>query len=252
MEILILYLVIIAGLIFGSFLNVCIYRIPKKETIIYGRSHCTACGKEIRSYDLIPILSYFVLRGRCRNCSIKISARYPFVELLSAALYALIYLKFGLSLEFYLYAAFVSMLIIAAFIDIDTLEIPNVVSIAISVIGLLALIFSPELLWYEHIIGIFIASVPLLVASLVSKGGMGFGDIKLCAAAGFLIGFKLTLLSLLIACIVGSVFGIIYAKLKNKSLKTSICFGPFLAGAFCFSILFGNKIISMYISLLIK
>jgi leader peptidase (prepilin peptidase)/N-methyltransferase len=244
--------VLLLGLCIGSFLNVCIYRIPAGESIVAGRSHCTACGKAIKPYDLIPVISYVFLAGRCRNCGARISPRYPLIELLNTVLYLTLFYFYKFSPAFFIYAALASTLIVAAFIDIDKGMIPDRIHVFLLVIGVLACLFSPDIVWYERIIGLFAASAPLFIAMLLSKGGMGFGDVKLAAAAGLIIGYKLALLSLLAACIIGSVYGIIYAVIKGKSLKTAIPFGPFLAIAFYLSLLFGNTMISAYLRLFYK
>lgn len=249
MELLIGVFIFAFGLMIGSFLNVCIYRIPKKESFVTGRSHCMACGAPIKWYDLIPVLSYLLLRGRCRNCGSKISLRYPAVELTNAIIYLLTYSAYGLSLTSLFFAVSASALVIAAFIDYDTMEIPNGIVIFIFIIGCFAMIFSRNIPFYERIIGLFAVSVPLFIAALVSKGGMGGGDIKLAAAAGLLLGYKNALLSLLLASVLGSVFGLLMIKFKNKSLKTAIPFGPFLSAAFIFSSLYGTGLINAYLSL---
>jgi leader peptidase (prepilin peptidase)/N-methyltransferase len=252
MEILIAVFVFIFGLLMGSFLNVCIYRIPKKESIVFGRSHCTDCSAEIKNYDLIPIISYLVLGGKCRNCKSKISIKYPAIELLNAFLYLLIYIHFKFSTDFFIYATLVSILIIISLIDYEIKIIPNILVIFILVIGILSIFFSPQLIWYERIIGFFAASVPLLLAALISKGGMGGGDIKLMAVCGLILGWKLILISLFIGCILGTIYGFI-ARFKNGSfLKAYIPFGPFLSTAMVISIFLGNPLIFWYTSTFLK
>jgi len=241
--------VFVLGLLFGSFLNVCIYRIPSGESIVTGRSHCTSCGEAIKPYDLIPLLSYFILKGRCRNCGGAISPRYPIIEFLNAVLYAALFYRYGLTPAFCIYALFVSALIVATFIDIDKMVIPDRINISIIVIGVFACFISRDILWWERVIGFFAASFPLLIAMLISKGGMGFGDIKLAAAAGLVVGYKFALFSLLASCIIGAVYGIIYIRAKGANLKTAIPFGPFLSIAFFISLFFGKIIISSYLSL---
>lgn len=252
MEIFYWICVIVVGLCIGSFLNVCIYRLPAGESIVTGRSHCTACGTAIKPYDLVPVLSYVILRGRCKSCGAKISARYPLVELLNAAAYTAIYLIYGFHPEFFLYAAFCSALIVDTFIDIDTRTIFDRINLLIIIIGVFACFFSHNISVTDRVIGFFAVSLPLFIAMIVSKGGMGFGDVKLFAAAGLVLGYRLTLFSLLTACVIASVYGIIFIRVKGKNLKTAIQFGPFIAIGCFLSLLCGNQIIHAYLSMFFK
>lgn len=179
----------IVGIVIGSFLNVIIYRLPKKESIVKGASHCTTCGQKIKRYDLIPVLSYFILRGRCRSCKARFSSRYAFVEFATGLLFALCAIKFGYSYHTLLYTTFCCLLVVMAFIDFDTMEIPDRIHIAIGVTGIV-LLFIPDMPAYERLIGFFVVSVVLLIAALLSKGGIGGGDIKLMAVSGLVLGWK--------------------------------------------------------------
>lgn len=237
------------GLLFGSFLNVCIYRIPKKESVVTGASHCMSCGRPIQWYDLFPVLSYLVLRGRCRGCGAKISVRYPIIEALNAALWVMICLRFGLVPESALYCAFVSALIVAAFIDIDTTEVPPALTVFILVLGAAAVVLLRDMPFYERLIGLAAASVPLLLAAVLSKGGMGGGDIKLMAVCGLVLGWRLILLSLLLAVVSGAVYGGILLALRKKGRKSELPLVPFLAGGMLVSLLFGNSVIMGYLVL---
>jgi leader peptidase (prepilin peptidase)/N-methyltransferase len=252
MEIMIAIMVFVAGLVFGSFLNVCIYRIPTGETIVTGRSHCTTCAQPIKSYDLIPVISYIILKGRCRNCGERISPRYPLIELLNAVLYLGLYYFYKFTPSFIIYSFFVSALIVITFIDIDKRLIYDRLNLFIMVIGIFACFFSPDISLLDRAIGFFAASLPLFIAMIISRGGMGFGDVKLAAVAGLVLGFKLTLFSLLAACIIGSVYGIIYARAKGSTLKIAIPFGPFLSIAFAASLFCGNFVIAAYLGLFYK
>lgn len=236
------------GLVTGSFLNVCIFRIPTQESIVFGRSHCMSCGSEIKPYDLIPVASYLILGGKCRSCKAHISAQYPIVELLNAAAWLLLYGKFGFTPDFVLFALFSSLLIIISFIDFANRIIPNSLVAAILFLDIPAFFLSRSFLWPERAVGFFAASVPLLAAALISKGGMGLGDVKLMAAAGALLGYKLTFLSLFAACMIGSVYGIATAPKKKNALKNAIPFGPFLSVSMFLSLLMGNTVIGWYVS----
>ncbi|HEX3026629.1 MAG TPA: prepilin peptidase [Clostridia bacterium] len=243
------FFVFTAGLALGSFLNVCIYRIPVHESIVTGRSHCTSCGNAIKDYDLIPVVSFILLRGRCRSCGAKISWRYPLVEMLNAVAYVLIFTFSGATALSFVYAAAVSAYIVIAFIDFDKSIIPDSIVLYIIIIGVIALIISHNIPAYERIIGFFSISVPLLAAAILSKGGMGMGDVKYAAAAGLVLGYKLALLGLFLGSVAGALFGVVYAVKSKKSLKTSIPFGPFLSLGFGLSMLFGNVILNFYFSL---
>lgn len=252
MEILFAIFVFILGLLIGSFLNVCIYRIPKNKSIVFGRSHCTKCSIEIKNYDLVPVISFIVLGGKCRNCKSKISIKYPFVELLNATLYLFIFVFFKFSIEFFIYAALTSILIIISLIDYENKLIPNILLLLILIIGIFSFSFSYQLFWYERIIGFFAASLPLIIAAIISKGGMGGGDIKLMAVCGLILGWKLILISLFVGCILGTIYGFI-SRFKNGSfLKAYIPFGPSLSAAMILSFFFGNTLILWYTSTFLK
>lgn len=252
MEIVYAALVFLFGLAIGSFLNVCIFRIPNKESIVTGRSHCTSCGHAIRPYDLIPVFSWLFLRGRCRDCGAKISPVYPAVELLNALLWLAAYLLYGFHPFFFVCAAFLPALIVVSFIDAAHREIPDRINLYILIIGCLAMIFSRETSIPERLIGFIAVSLPLLVAAVVSKGGMGPGDIKLAAVAGLVVGWKLALFALLVGSVAGAVFGLAYAAATRKGLKAAIPFGPFLSAGFCLAALCGGRLIAWYIAAVVR
>lgn len=235
------------GVIIGSFLNVCIYRIPRKESIVFGSSHCTNCNENIPPYDLIPIFSYLFLGGKCRFCKQKISLRYPAVEMLNGGIYFLLYFKFGFSLDTLLYAAMSSVLIVAAMIDFDTTEVPDGLVISLLVVGVLSF-FSGSISPIQRIIGFFTASGFLLVLALAIKNSVGGGDIKLMAAAGLIMGWKLILLSLFSGYIFGGIICMILIILKRIGRKQVIPFVPFLSVGIFFSAIVGKDILSWYFS----
>lgn len=215
------------GIVIGSFLNVYIYRTPIKESLIRGNSHCTSCNTKILKRDLIPVLSWIFLKGKCRACGAEISIRYPFVELLNGILYLLSFLIFGINSASILSCMVMSVLICLTFIDIDhriVLDRLIVVIFIIAAIDILAYLkiipFLSESISnanvYERIIGFFAVSVPIFIIGGIT-GGMGGGDVKLFAAVGLLLGWKYSLLILLISSITASIFGIlIIIKRKNK------------------------------------
>jgi leader peptidase (prepilin peptidase)/N-methyltransferase len=245
------------GLIAGSFLNVCIYRLPKGLSIVTPPSSCPNCGRKIRPWQNIPVISYLALRGRCGNCKTHISLRYPVVELLNGIFYVLIYLKFGMSAYSVYYMMFMSMLIVITYIDIDYQIIPDVITLPGIVLGLLVSIFIlPDPHIYGGVLGIKGSLAGLLAGGLIfyaiavaSKGGMGGGDIKLMAMAGATLGWKSVLLTIFIGSFAGSVYGAALMVFKGKGRKTKIPFGPFLALGAAISLFYGREIIAFYLKM---
>ncbi|MEO5358812.1 MAG: prepilin peptidase [Nitrospirota bacterium] len=246
------------GLIVGSFLNVCIYRLPQKGlSIVTPPSSCPACGKRISPWHNIPVISYLALRGRCAYCGVHISLRYPAVELLNGILYVLIYAKFGITAYSIYYMMFISALIVITFIDIDYQIIPDVITLPGMVLGLIGSIFIlPEPHLYGRLMGIsgsfaglFTGGLIFYIIAVVSRGGMGGGDIKLMAMAGATFGWKSTLLTIFIGSFVGSVYGISLMIFKGKGRKAKIPFGPFLSLGAVVSLFYGREIIAYYLNL---
>lgn len=244
------------GLFIGSFLNVCIYRIPLNQTVITVPSHCTTCNHKLAWYDLFPLFSYLFLGGKCRYCKAHISVQYPLVEALNSVMW---FFTFYLTIKSYSYifclqsvlmgilnCLFVSALIVLSGIDIFHQEVPVKVNIFILILGIISLIIDHEF-WASHVIGLFAVSLPMLV--LVLLGGMGGGDMKLYAAAGFFIGWRAALLSLVIACLVGAVVSMPYfVKQRKKGVKhPHVPFVPFIAIGMYIAMFFGSEIIEWYI-----
>lgn len=241
--------VFVFGLIIGSFLNVCIYRIPKKESVVTESSHCTRCNAKIKPYDLIPVFSYLILRGKCRNCGEKISGRYPLVELLNALLYLLCFWNNGFVLHIIPKLILCSVLIVISAIDMDTKEIPNGAVLIILICGIINILLDPELTWMQGLIGFFVASLPMLLIALVSGGGMGGGDIKLMAAAGLFLGWENILTAFFISCLTAGVTGMILILTKKRGRKDKIPFGPFLALGIITAMFYGQEIINRYLQI---
>lgn len=250
----IMYLfVFIFGVCIGSFLNVCIYRLPIGESLIKRNSHCMTCGTPIRKRDLIPVISWCMLKGKCHSCGAKISPRYTVVELLNGVLYLLVFLHFDVSIE-PLYAALVSLLfsalIVVFFMDWDTQLINTYVVIFIGLLTIPSYLFtyrgSQEITLKSHIIGLFIISVPLLIISLASKErAMGMGDVYLMAAGGLFLGMQGALVAMLVALITGSVMGLI---LKHLSGDSKFAFGPYLSIGIAVAALWSQEIGDWYLS----
>lgn len=231
------------GSVIGSFLNVLAYRIPIKESIVKGRSHCTTCGKQIPNRDLIPIFSWIFLRGRCRFCKEKISPRYMIVELITALSYLAAFLVIGLDIKLIYALLLFPVLITLSLWDIDRKEIPYTCSIIIAVLGI-ASFFTAEMPWYEHLIGAAIIAVPFAV--LCFLGAMGGGDVQLMAAAGLLLGWEV-IPAAMIGIILGAIAGIIIKSLTKRNL---IVFGPFLSVGIAAGLLWGQNIIEAYLGLI--
>ncbi|HHY13458.1 MAG TPA: prepilin peptidase [Thermoanaerobacterales bacterium] len=243
------YIIIFAfGAIIGSFLNVCIYRIPLKKSIISPPSHCINCGYRLKAFDLIPIISYIFLLGRCRKCGIKISIIYPIVEIITGVLFLYSYKRFDFTFDLFKVLILISILIISTFTDIEHGIIPDKIVIPGMLIALVLNIIFCIYNLPSFIGGFLLGGGFLLLLSIISKGGMGGGDIKLFAMIGLFLGFKLTTLSLLLSFIFGSIIGLIFMILKFKKPKDTIPFGPFIALASIISVFFGDEIIFWYIN----
>ncbi|MBW2176266.1 MAG: prepilin peptidase [Deltaproteobacteria bacterium] len=241
----------IFGLCIGSFLNVCIFRLPAGKSIVHPPSACPGCGVSIRFYDNIPVLSYIFLRGRCRNCSAPIAFRYVLVELLAGALAVCTYIRFDLSIEGAIYYAFIAALLVITFIDIDHRIIPDIISLSGIPLGLAASFFIPSLRPVDSIIGLLAGGGILYAVAwgyglITGKEGMGGGDIKLLAMIGAFIGWKGVLLTIFMASAIGTLAGVLVMLKTKKNMKLAIPFGPFLAIGAIIYIFFGNELIIWY------
>jgi leader peptidase (prepilin peptidase) / N-methyltransferase len=242
------------GAVVGSFLNVCICRMPKNESVVFPPSHCTKCDYVIRWYDNIPVLSYLLLRGRCRRCGERISLQYPLVEFINGALTVALLLKFGPSFVFAVLFLFCSALVVVTFIDLKHQIIPDVLTLPGIVIGFIVSFFIPQLGWLNSLIGILAGGGSLLLIAygyqlLAKKDGMGGGDIKLLAMMGAFFGWKAILFIIFASSLVGSVIGITVMLAQKKDSTLAIPFGPFLASAAVLYIFYGNRIIFWYLNM---
>lgn len=247
----IIILIILLGLIIGSFLNVCIYRIAREESIAFPPSHCTRCGYNLKPKDLIPVFSYIFLGGRCRSCKKKISIRYPVVEILNACLYLLIYIKYGFTLDCFKFCLFSSLLIVIGFIDFETKYVYSSTVIFGVTTGVLFLILeylqSKTIPW-NYIIGGFVGFVVIYFIVILTHG-MGEGDIDISLICGLFLGIKGIIVSLFIAIILGGIVSAIILILKLKDKKSEIAFGPYLAIGGITTCLYGNLLLEIYIKL---
>ncbi len=239
-------LVFLYGILIGSFLNVCIYRIPKHESIVTVPSHCMSCGYGLKWYDLVPVFSWLCLRGRCRKCKTPISVQYPLIEAANGILWLLIIFLRGLSVEGILYCLLASALLVLSIIDFRTYEIPFGINVFIAVLGLVRL-FTDLKHWYLYVIGFCLVSGIFLFVLWVTKGkGIGGGDVKLMAAAGLLLGAPKIFLAMLIGCLVAVVVHPLRMKLSGEG--HSLAFGPYLAAGILLSALAGEPVIAWYLS----
>jgi leader peptidase (prepilin peptidase)/N-methyltransferase len=252
--------VIIFGALIGSFLNVCIYRIPRNQSIVVPSSRCPSCSTPIKAWDNIPVLSYIFLRGKCRSCGERISPRYPLVEALNAFFYAAALWRYGTGADFIIYCLLLSALIVITFIDLDFLIIPDRITLPGIPLGLAAGCFvlpdpfmRASLLGYKaSIIGalgafVFYFLMAELSIRLFKKEGMGGGDIKMMTMIGGFMGWKSVILTTFAGSLLGSVGGILLMIWKGKGRGTLIPFGPFLAIGAMISLFFGQEILMWYL-----
>ena len=242
----------IFGALVGSFLNVCIIRLPKEESIIIPGSHCPQCNHPIKFYDNIPLISYLLLGGKCRYCKRSISAQYPLVEGTTAISSLLLFLKWGLSLSYFFYFSFVAALIIITVIDLYHQIIPDVISIPGIGVGLLGALIIPHITFFNSLLGILLGGGSLFVVATLyqwffKREGMGGGDVKLLAMIGAFLGWDAVILTILLSSLIGSITGIIIMVLKGKDFKYAIPFGPFLSLGAVIALFYKNEIISWYL-----
>ena len=246
--ILIYVITFLYGIVIGSFLNVCIYRIPLKENIVKTRSHCMSCGHKLEWYELIPLFSYLVQGGKCRHCQAHISVQYPLIEGLNGVLYVITFIINGVNVDSLLYCLLISALITLSVIDWRTYEIPLGINIFILTLGLIMTVIHYED-WINHVIGFFAVSVFIFIIILATKGrGMGGGDMKLMTAAGLMLGWKNIVLAFLLGCVLGAIIHV--ARMRISKADHQLAFGPYLSAGILIAVLFGNEMISWYMSVL--
>lgn len=234
------------GITIGSFLNVCIYRIPRGETVVTTPSHCMTCGHRLRWFELLPLFSYIFLGGRCRSCKSHISPQYPIIEAVNGLLYVIVFAVNGLNIISIIYALFTSALLVLTVIDWRTYEIPISINIFILVLGCLKVVLDLNN-FFDYLIGFFIVSGFLLILYTITKGrAIGGGDIKLMAVAGLLLGWQLIILSFFIGCVLGSVLHVI--RMKVAGADRMLAMGPYLSAGLFIALLWGDSLISWYLS----
>lgn len=241
--------VLILGLLIGSFLNVCIHRLPLNESIIAPRSRCAECRHPLRWWENIPLAGYLLLRGRCGYCGKPISFRYPLVEALNGAGYLLLVRQFGWGAETLIYAVLLSSLLVVTFIDLDHQIIPDRITLPGMAIGLAAsaLILPPGFL--NALTGLLLGGILFYGVAMLSRGGMGGGDIKLIAMIGAFLGWQQTLVTIFIGALSGSVIGLFLMVFWGKTRKYPVPFGPFLSLGALVSLFAGPALWTWYLKL---
>jgi len=247
--------IFIIGLCIGSFLNVCIYRLPASQSIAHPRSKCPQCGTPIAFYDNIPVLSYLWLKGHCRHCRVRIGLRYPIIELLGGLFALATFLKFGLTIEALIYFAFIASLLVVTFIDLDHRIIPDVITLPGIPICFAASFAIPTVIYRDALLGILVGGGSLFLVAwtynlFTKKEGMGGGDIKLLAMMGGLVGWQGVVFTIFVSSLVGTLAGLAIMVQSRKGMKLAVPFGPFLSIGCITYIFFGPQLIWWYLHLL--
>ena len=249
----ILYIIVfLYGIILGSFLNVCIYRIPKKESVVTVGSHCMNCNHKLKWYDLFPLFSWLLLRGKCRYCGAKISIQYPMIELINGILYVVVFMICGWNIDSILWCVLMSALLVIAVIDFRTMLIPGAFDAVIAIVGVIHTVLHWDN-WAYYVlgfagIGVFLLLVAVVFKKVTGKSGLGYGDIELMACAGLCIGWGHGMLALVVGAVLGSIVeGIRIAITKNSG---KFALGPYLAFGIAIAVLFGDGFLSWYFQLI--
>ena len=245
----------VLGAIIGSFLNVCIYRIPKDASIVRPSSRCPACGAPISFYDNIPLDSYLVLRGRCRKCGETISIRYPLVELICAGLFVVFYRVLGLTVELPVSLVLASLLIVISFIDLDHLIIPDILSLGGLLLGVALSFFRSSFTYIDSLGGVLVGAGLLFAIAksyelLRKREGMGGGDIKLLGMIGAFCGIKGVIFCLVTGSLLGTLAGLPLMLIKGGGMKYALPFGPFLSLGALLYVIAGNELTRLFFSLI--
>jgi leader peptidase (prepilin peptidase)/N-methyltransferase len=238
------------GLAIGSFANVCIHRLPRKESVVIPGSHCPVCSSAVQPLDNIPLISYIVLGGKCRDCATRISPIYPAIEAVTAVLMLAGFFRFGPSFDFLVYAVVAPALVIITAIDIEHQIIPDVITLPGIVLGLAVGIYTIG--YADSLLGFFLGGGLFYLLAVLSNGGMGGGDIKYIAATGALLGWQKVLVVIFIGALLGSIIGLFQIVVQKKSRKSMIPFGPFLATGTLITLFYGNSLIRLYLGYLGK
>ncbi|WP_028392095.1 prepilin peptidase [Bacillus cihuensis] len=239
----------IIGLVLGSFYNVVGLRIPENQSVVRPRSQCPACKRTLTATDLVPVLSYVFLRGKCRNCHSKIPPLYPLIELSTGLLFMLAFYEFGLTGEFVIALLFISLLVIIFVSDIVYMIIPNKVLLFFVPIVLVARLVVPLDPWWDMFVGAVVGFGLLFFIAVISKGGMGGGDVKLFFVLGLVLGLRLTILTFALATFLGALYGVAGMIRGKYKKRQPIPFGPFIAIGALLSYFYGAEILSYYFTM---
>lgn len=247
-----IYIIFIFGILIGSFLNTCIYGLPKRQSFTYLLFHCSSCGIEVKNHHIVSIINYIFLKGRCSHCNQRISWRYPLVEFLNGIIYVLMFINYGFSILFLNYAIISSILIVISFIDYDYQIIPDKILLFgfLTNMTLITLYNSLDYL-FNGVLGLLLGGGILFVIAILTKGAMGGGDIKLMAMLGMTFGPKYTLITLLMSFIIGAIISVMLLATGKKERKDFIPFGPFISIAAVVTVLYGDEIFNMYIDFIL-
>jgi leader peptidase (prepilin peptidase) / N-methyltransferase len=243
-----LIIIILYALLLGSFYNVVGLRVPLKKSIVKPRSSCPYCRHQLTAVELIPVFSYLSQKGKCRRCKGRISPLYPFMEVLNAGLFVLAYLQLGMQWELLAAWTLISMLVIITVSDLKYMVIPDKVLLFFLALIILERLFIPLSPWWDSLAGGALGFGLLLLIAIISKGGMGGGDIKLYGVIGLAAGVKVTILSFMFATFLGAVIGLSALAFKLFEKGEPIPFGPFIAAGTMVAYLYGDAIISLYLS----
>ncbi|MGM9988630.1 MAG: prepilin peptidase [Bacillaceae bacterium] len=251
MDLLFIVYLFLVGLIFGSFYNVVGLRLPLGQSIVKPRSACPTCKRTLMPMELIPVLSYLLQGGKCKGCEERISPRYAIIELITGVLFVFCFVHFEFSGELVVALTFISLLMIITVSDIAYMLIPDKIVFFFGVLFIIERLIVPLRPWYDSLIGAVVGFVLLLLIAIGSRGGMGGGDIKLYAVLGYVLGWKLVLLSFLFATFFGAVIGGIGMAIGKVERKKPIPFGPFIVMGTILSYFYGDNLLNWYISIFI-
>jgi leader peptidase (prepilin peptidase) / N-methyltransferase len=245
------FFIFLLGLLIGSFLNVCIYRIPASQSIVSPPSSCGACGHQLNFWDMMPVVNYIINQGKCRYCKASYSIQYPLIELLNGMLYVLTFYYYGLSLIFVLYAIIISSLIVISVIDLKTQTIPDELNLFAFIITVILGAYLFKGYYLNHFYGFLFGFVLFLLIAVLTNA-MGGGDIKLMGVLGLLFGLQGILFVTVFSFVYGALISLLLILAKKASRKDYIPFGPFISIAALTYILFGNAILTFYFQLILS
>ena len=243
-----LIILFVTGAIIGSFLNVVIYRLPRQLSIVAPGSHCPRCEQPLKWYDNIPLVSYMLLKGQCRNCGLPIAPRYPTVELLTAVLWVVGGIQFGVDWPLLPALLLISALVAIFFIDLDHYIIPNVIVLPVAVIGLAANIAITPGDWWVYLVSGLGAAGFFFAVAVLYPGGMGMGDVKLAGMLGFFLGTAI-MPGLFLGFLIGALTGVYLMASGRRGRKSKIPFGPFLSIGAIIALFYGDRLLELWLNL---